>query len=154
MPLSIEEKLKEYFKLEKQKDQGILNQIILFVYFLESQSTQSDLFILGRLLSSQDLYKLISYFDGDIIKMPSKEEFKKAYIVAISYYLKEIKHLDWNEVKTFLPETEDFAEYTSPTSLGRRVSQVKEKMTRELFKLINELDIDTIKEKEKEILNV
>jgi hypothetical protein len=151
MHTSIKERLEHYFLLEKKKDEEILNQIILFIYYLESSSSQSDLFILGRLLPHDQLYKLIAYYDGDILKMPSKDEFKKSYILAVSFYLKEIKNWNWEDIKKILPDAQQYEEFTSSISLGKKIGQIKEKMNKELYKLLKDLNIADLKKFNQEI---
>jgi len=153
MPLSIKEQLEQYFKAQEKADKEVLNQIILYIYYLESKSTNSDLFVLARLLPSEILYKLISYYDGDIIKMPSKEEFKRAYIVSICFYLKEIKGWSWEEIKNFFPNNVDYEDLISSISIGKKINKIKETLSNDLLELLKSLKIDKIEKFQEGLFN-
>lgn len=153
MPLSIKEQLEQYFKAQEKADKEVLNQIILYIYYLESKSANSDLFILARLLPSEMLYKLISYYDGDVLKMPTKDEFKKAYVVSICFYLKEIKGWTWEQIKQFFPANVDYDDIISSISLGKRINKIKEVLGNDIVKLLKELKIDKVEKFQQELFN-
>jgi hypothetical protein len=153
MPLSIKDQLEEYFKAQEKADEDVLNQIILYIYYLESKSSNSDLFILARLLPNDVLYKLISYYDGDILKMPSKEEFKKSYVVSICFYLKEVKGWSWEQIKEFFPSNPEYDDLLSSISIGKRINKVKDTLGKDLMNLIKTLKIEKIKKFQKELFN-
>lgn len=153
MQSSIKELLDSYFKTQEKADKEILNQIILYIYYLDSNSLDSDLFILARLLPSDLLYKLISYYDGDILKMPSKEDFKKSFITSVCFYLKEIKNWEWKEIKEFFPSNEEYIELISSISIGKKINKIKETLGNDLMKLLKNLKIDKIKKYQEDMFN-
>jgi len=150
---SLKEQVEYYFKTQEQNDKEILNQITLYIYYLEGKTTNSDLFILARILPFDYLNKLVSYYDGDILKMPSKEEFRKAYITAICFYLKEIKNWDWTQIKEFFPNNPEYNELLSSISIGKRINKIKDSLGSDLFKLLKNVKIEEIYNVEKEIKN-
>lgn len=153
MQSSIKELLDSYFKTQEKADKEILNQIILYIYYLDSNSLDSDLFILARLLPSDLLYKLISYYDGDVLKMPSKEDFKKSFITSVCFYLKEIKNWEWKEIKEFFPSNEEYIELISSISIGKKINKIKETLGNDLMKLLKNLKIDKIKKYQEDMFN-
>jgi len=154
MPLSIKDQLDQYFKVQEKTDKDVLNQIILYIYYLESNNTQSDLFILARLLPSELLYKIVSYYDGDILKMPSKDEFKRAYILSICFYLKEIKGWDWPKIKKFFPSNTDYDELISSISIGKRINKIKEDLGADFLKLLKSLKIEEVEKFKNEVFKI
>ena len=154
MPLNLKEQLEQYFKIQEKSDKETLNQIILYIYYLESKSSKSDLFILARLLPSSQLYDLISYYDGDVIKMPSKEDYKKAYIVSICYYLKEIKKWNWEQIKAFFPSNSNYEDLLSPISIGKKINKIKEELGYDIIKLLKSMDEKNLKEMSEEIFKL
>lgn len=142
MPNLVKEKLDAYFKVE-ENSKNIFNQLALFIYFSESQKSNSDLFLLARLLPDEFLSKIIYYFDGDIIKIPTRQEYKDSYILALCFYLKEIKGWSWEEIKNFLPISEfNKNDDLSSISIGKKINTIKESMDRNLMKSLNSISID------------
>lgn len=151
MQESIREQLDRFFKTQEQEDKDVLNQIILYIYYLNSKSSNSDLFILAKLLPQEHLYKIISYYDGDILKMPSKEEFKISYIISVCFYLKEIKNWSWTQIKGFFPSNDEYDELLSTISLGKKINKIKENLSQDLFNLLKNLELEQIEAQCKEI---
>ena len=126
----IQQKLAEYFETSQQADIDVFNQLVLYVYAVESQN--SDLHLLAKILPQEYLTKLINYYDGDILKLPSKENYMQCYLIALSYYLKCIKGMSWSEIKEMIDLHEKDKDMISSISLGYALNRINRDMSRDL----------------------
>ena len=77
--------------------------------------------------------------------MPSKEDYKKAYVSVICFYLKEIKDWAWPDIRKFFPKNEEYDELVSPISIGKKINKIKETLSKDLFVSLKNMDIDQLK---------
>lgn len=138
----IHERIDEFLEKEKKCNKNLLNQLTLYIYALESIENENDTYLLAKLLPPEILIRLISYYDGDSLKLPTKEQFSKAYLVAIAMYLKEILEYDWVKIKKLLNLPENEKDSLSSISIGRRINTIKAKFNNDIHKLLNNLDIE------------
>lgn len=133
-------KLEEYFKKEEISYEKLFNQISLYIYYIFSTTrAQSDLYILAKLLSHKDLRKLIDYFSGDKIVVPTYEELLEADVLAICYYLKEIRGWNWEQIKKFFP-SEEYQNFDfSSISFGKKINSVKDLLKKDLKNALKDL---------------
>ena len=134
----IQQKLAEYFETSQQADEDVFNQLILYIYAVKSQN--SDLHILAKILPQEQLTKLINYYDGDNLKLPSKEEYTQCYLIAMAYYLKCVKGMSWSEIKDMIDLPEKDKDLISSISLGYAINRISRNMTRDLKDIIKQFD--------------
>jgi hypothetical protein len=145
-------KLEEYFKEEEISHEKLFNQITLYIYYLFSRESKSDIYILGKQLPNDQLKNLITYYNGDKINVPTIDEFREANILAICYFLKEIKGWSWEQIKKFFPSKEykDF-EFSS-ISFGKKINTIKESLKKDLMNSLK--SIENLEEKKlKKLIN-
>lgn len=119
--------LREYFEKEETlSSKEILNTVTLMIYEIESNAQNNDLSQLARILPDRELTNLINYYDGAVIKTPNKQQYKKALIYAISFYLREVKFLSWHEVKKILNLSEKEEEELKFITVSKKINKVKE----------------------------
>ena len=125
MTSNLFQKLQEYFNEEKTLHKEIFDQISLYIYYLFSSKSQSDLYVLAKLLNNHELLrKLARYYAGSKIQMPTGEELLEADILTICFYLKEIRGWNWEQIKSFFPlEYQDFD--FSSISFGKKINTIK-----------------------------
>lgn len=140
--LVIKEKLEEYFKIEEEVSLNVFNQLALYIYQLETKNSNTDLYYLAKILDQENLIKLVSYYDGDILKMPTKDELRTCTLVALCFYLKEYKGWDWTEIKSFVNLPENNKELLSSISLGRKINNIKDSLNKDIRKLLKKVKID------------
>jgi hypothetical protein len=131
----------EYFTKEADNIKETFNQLSLAIYALDSDT--KDLYHLAKLLPDEHLYKVVSYFNGAVVKFPTKEKFKESLILAFIYYFHEIKKLPWSTIKEILHLNSDFQEY-HPISLGKKVNKIKEKINKHLAEILNKVELNTV----------
>ncbi len=88
---------------EKKKDTEmdlILKIVSLIVY---SESVNTDLVELYRLLKLEDFVKVITLFDGRNIKLPTSGELKEFLVLSLVYYYRTVKNLSWEKIKEKFP---------------------------------------------------
>lgn len=116
----------------------LLNSISLIIFEIEN-NTKNDLFMLANILDEKSLARLIDYYDGSEIKMPSKNEYKQNLILALYFYLIEIKGYNFKKATDMMKDMSNLQVEESEQYIGRRLSKVKEKLKERLILLINNL---------------
>lgn len=138
---NLKEAFDNYFEQDAKNIQETFNQLSLAIYSLDSDT--KDLYHLAKLLPDAELYKLVSYFDGATITIPTKEKFKESLLLAFIYYFYEVKHLSWSTIKEILKLNTDFQEY-HPISLGKKVRKIKTQINRQLTEVLAKVDLNSV----------
>lgn len=125
------EKLQRYLEHENVSAKEILNRLSLFIY--QRESSQTDLFHLAHLLSDESLWKLIDYYDGATIRIPTKENFGECLELAIVFFLREVKGLSWEEIKPMLKKDD---KNFSSTGYGKKIESLKKDISSTLLSLL------------------
>lgn len=133
--------LDSYLQQDDVLNEQVFNELILYIYALESKD--NDLYMLSRLLPEEYLQKLISYYDGDILKLPSREEYKTCVLTALCFWLKTFKGYSWFEIKEYLKIPDNNKDLLSSISIGGKINKIKENMGSDLLN-----NLDKIEEKE------
>jgi hypothetical protein len=133
--------LDSYLQQDDVLNEQVFNELILYIYALESKD--NDLYMLSRLLPEEYLQKLISYYDGDILKLPSREEYKTCVLTALCFWLKTFKGYSWFEIKEYLKIPDNNKDLLSSISIGGKINKIKENMGSDLLS-----NLDKIEEKE------
>jgi hypothetical protein len=133
----IHKKLDAYFKSQSSSEEKIFNQLALYIYAV--QSKDSDLHIMAKLLELDDIIKLVNYYDGDQLNIPTKEEFWNSYLTAICFYYKVIKGMNWTEIKNFLNLPEKDKDMISAISLGYKINFIRDTITNDLKDILKQV---------------
>jgi len=142
----IEQTLDKYFK-EVEEGEGtekIFNQLALYLYSLDSH--ENDLYILAKILPEKELQKVITYFDGRHIKIPTQEKYQECLVLSLCFYLKEVKGWSWPEIKQFLDLPEKYKKEVSSISLGGKINNIKKRLTTDLKTLITSISVQDFHE--------
>ena len=145
----IRNSINEFFILEKQNAEKIFTQLFLYICSLEtknSSNSSSDLYILAKLLKVEDIKKIVDYFDGDIIRIPRKEDYRNSMLVALCFFLKVIKDYEWSDIKDFLSLSENNSDMLSPISIGRKINNIQKSLSKDIIIALKELEINNIDE--------
>lgn len=132
--------LEEYFKKDEVLNNEIFNELLLYIYSLESGT--SDLYMLAKILPEESLQKLITYYDGDIIKLPSREEYKNHTLVALCFWLKVFKNYNWIEIKEYLKIPENNKDMLSSISIGNKINKIKRILGDDLIEALEKADTE------------
>jgi hypothetical protein len=141
---SIKKTINEYLALEKQTSESIFTQLFLYICSLETKDSPSDLYILGKLLKTEDIKKIIDYFDGDLIRIPRKEEYRNAMLVSLCFFLKVIKGYSWADIKDFISLPENSSDILSTISVGRKINSIQDSLGNDIIKALQNMEIDNI----------
>ena len=61
---------------------------------------------LYNLLGLENFTNLVSLADGRTINLPTKEDFKDSVITVLCYYYRNVKKLEWEDIKVLLGITD------------------------------------------------
>ena len=139
MQSMIQDTLAKYFKEEEKDVAKIFDQLSFYIYSLKSP--KSDLYMLAKILDEETLSKVIDYFGGDILKIPSKEDYQESLLISICFYLKEIKGWNWIEIKKFMDIPEKYKDKISMISVGGKINKVKRQLNRDLLRLTENIPL-------------
>lgn len=113
-----------------------LDVITLLVYSIECNQ-KNDLYLLGKALQEENsLNKIVEYFSGTTIKLPTKEEYIIYTQVAIYFYLIEVEGKKFSEVTDLLKQNGNEINHII---IGKKLSEFRNKLTDKLNKIIGEL---------------
>jgi len=138
----LRKRLEEYFEKDKYTSKKIFEILSLFIYQLEAGET--DLYMLAKLIPEENLRKLINYYDGDKIYMPTVEKYKECKLLAFTFYMREIKRKPWSEIKGILNLPENFESEISSISLGKKHPEIKKKLNEEIITVLKQTLKDSI----------
>jgi len=149
----LKERVEKYFLQKQETDLELLRKLTLIIYSLESGS-DNDLYMLAKLLPNDNLINIIDFYDGDVLKLPSKNEYRKSAFLATIYYLREVYRdnkgncMSWKEIKDILSLPEQEAEFFSSIAFSKKINEIKDKLNTEAIQLfkqlkkMDDLDID------------
>lgn len=138
MSLLLSQTIEQYFKTDEILNQQIFDQLLLYVYSLNSD--QNDLYLLAKLLDSDSLHKIIGYYDGDIIKLPSREEYKTNMLTALCFWLKVFKGYNWIEIKEYLKIPDNNKDLLSSISIGGKINKLKDTLGVDLISILEKTE--------------
>ena len=134
----VAKQLQKYYEVSQLTTEQIFASLTLYIYSL--QNKKNDLYILAKLLPEEYITAIISYFDGDFLQIPTKEDYQNSRLLALTFFLKEIQKWSWNEIKDFLNINKDDKELFSTISLGKQINSIKEDLNIDIKNLLTNLD--------------
>lgn len=139
----IKEEIDKYFNEARKNVKKNLNVLSFFIYSIESPD--SDLYRLAQIVDDENtLANIIDYFGGRTISIPDNENFRNCLLLIISFYLIEFENYSWADVKNLIKFPETDSDMFNSVSLGKKMSKIKKKSTKELKQMIANMDIDKI----------
>jgi hypothetical protein len=138
MSILIKQTLEDYFKKDEILTEQIFNQLTLYIFSLNSD--QHDLYLLAKLLDNDSLQKIISYYDGDILRLPTREEYKTNILTALCFWLKTFKGYSWFEIKDYLKIPENNKDLLSSISIGGKINKIKDNLGKDLVEILEKID--------------
>lgn len=124
-------KIKEYFVVEAKTSDEIFNRLIMWVY--GQYVHEYNLYELAKLLPDEHLLRLIDYYDGKLLKLPSKMEFQECFLIAIIFYLKEYKQYSWDQIKNIFDTYPDGKQLFNSISMSKKILKIR-KLKKNLHK--------------------
>lgn len=131
--MDLKEEIKNHLK---QKSFFSIDFISLLVYVIECNQ-KNDLYLLAKALQEQNtLSNIVEYFGGTTIKVPNKEEYLLYNQIAIYFYFMEVQGLPFHKITESLKQN---GQEISPTIIGRKLSQFREKLLERLNEIVEGL---------------
>lgn len=96
--------------------------------------------MLAKLLDEQSLIKLIDYYDGSEIKIPTKKEYKQNMTLAIYFFLTEVKGFSFKKASEMIKDMSGLEIEESEQVIGRRLSKLKDKLKDKLIQVLDSLN--------------
>ena len=142
MNSSIAKKIEDYFDIDKKVSTETLEILTWYIYQLE-ENRHHDLHLIAKILPETYSSALVNYFDGDYIKMPTKEEYIRLRLLAVCFFLKESLGWSWDRIKIFLniagkeKEIEEF----SSISLGNKINKIRKNLHNDIKSIMENCEI-------------
>ena len=112
---------------------------------VEGFNGTKEWFINGKLHRENDK-PAIEYFNGDIIKIPTKVEYRESLFLSLCFYLKEVRGWNWIQIKEYINLSEADKELLSSISLGKKINAIKDHMGKDMMDLIKNMDIEQLQD--------
>jgi hypothetical protein len=136
----LKEQIDKFFNKEKKDTQALLYQISLLVFkFLAPDTDLYDLFK-NEKIDSNTLDALINHYDGELIKFPTKKQWKECLLTTLCFYLKYVKNMSWSQIKKEIPMAEKDITSSLTISLGKKNKLFSKKIKAEFQDIINNLE--------------
>ena len=97
----LEYRIKQLFEKKEDKEIDIILDCVYLILFQTTHG--NEIKQLYNLLDLETFVKILTFFDGKTVSFPKKSEIKEAIILSLCYYYKEIKNMNWNEIKKQFP---------------------------------------------------
>jgi hypothetical protein len=149
----LRQQLDSFFKKEKRDIQELLYQISLLVFKINLPDTHLYELYKNEKIDRDTLDELINYFDGAPVRLPSKKEWKKCLLLAITYYMKYFQLKDWDDIKKELNINEKEMNSSTTISLGLDQKIMNGIIYRELQDMVNSIDSKKVGKSFKEIFS-
>lgn len=98
-----EEQMNELFLTREKASTNKVIEALSIILNKEYGNKNHDLIDLYNYMGFDDFISVITLFERKTITFPSKEEIKEAVILALVFYYREIKGLEWVEIKKIVP---------------------------------------------------
>lgn len=94
--------------LDKLKREDLFSVATALLYLLRGTPQYSTMSELFYILDYDNFIKIIKYFGGQVIRIPSSEEISDTLKILLLYQYREVEELDWKEslAKAGIPESE------------------------------------------------
>ena len=117
--------------------EDILNLVTSVTY--ASESANNDLYVLSKYLKDEDIKSLILNMSGKKIQLPTIDDYYRSTLIAICFYLLEIRGMKWEEVKEKMKKENSFIfdKYISTIDIGRKISKIKKYVNEKMFEILN-----------------
>lgn len=121
--------LEEAFEKTAKDDSQIFMDILSIVVFNRFESNIGKLYsVLGDI---DTFSKVIDNFSDQMFKFPNKTEFRQALVLALVYYFKVIKKMNWIEVQKQIPYEKDL-----PIHYGKRIASLNKEIKKQLDNIL------------------
>ena len=140
----LEAQLRDIFHDKEETEEDIILKIInILIYKNIRDTTLLDLF---RLLDGdyEMFSKIVTLFSNRTIRFPDKTEIEDTLLTAICFYYREIKHMDWTDIKKILPGD------VSPLYYSARIRSLNSLIKNEMSRLFEYMLTTGPEEKEEE----
>jgi len=138
MQAFLKKTLSDYFSTEDILNHQIFNELSLYIYSLDHK--MNDLFYLAKILDEESLQKLINYYDGDILRLPSREAYKTSVLTALCFWLKVFKDYSWTDIKDYLNIPDSHKDLLSSISIGGKINKIKEALGQDLINMLSDIE--------------
>jgi hypothetical protein len=111
-------------KIFEKKKENEMNDFLGVLSMIINDRFDEAMSSLYTTVDNLDLFtKIINTFAEMTVRFPSREQFKDAILISLSYYYKEIKNLTWKEIREQIPDEDNISMYA-----GRGISRLNRKI--------------------------
>jgi hypothetical protein len=124
-----EEQLNDLFTEHTSKTSDKISRILSLLILDRNMS--DNMVQLYDLVGIDTFLLVCSLFEKKKVEFPSREELRDLVVTAVLYYYREVKQMDWSEIKDILPF--DF----SPISYSFKIRNFEESMQNRMREILS-----------------
>lgn len=121
-----EKRLNKVFQKRDPEEIELLINLVSLTIFSRNREDLGEMY---HLLGLDGFSKIISLFSGRTVAFPDREEFRSQVLIALCYYYKELKGMDWKDIKKELPFAE---EEINTIKLGKGIAKLKKEIKQQI----------------------
>jgi hypothetical protein len=128
-----EKRINEIFA---EKPETEFDSLLRLVTMLIAQNSPSDdMVALYHLVSLEDFVRIISLFDGRMVRFFSRKDIQETMVVALCFYYKEVVGLDWPAIREKLPFS------VNATAYGTKIKRLSRAMRDQMSSFFTRGDV-------------
>jgi hypothetical protein len=99
-------------KIFEKKKENEMSEFLSVLSMIICDRFDESISALYNTVENLDMFtKIINTFAEMTVRFPSREQFKDAILISLSYYYKEIKNLTWQEIREQIPDEDNISMY-------------------------------------------
>lgn len=115
--------IKDYLESDDEINGKLLKQLRFQIYALDEG--QSDIYMLSKILPEKYVVELIKYYGEDCLRLPDQEKFYYLNMIAIIYFLRKEKKMEWSKIRKDLKLSKDDSRWAT-NNLSKEVQRIDE----------------------------
>ncbi len=127
-----EEKINQIFSKTKKKDIDLILQVLSLIIYGNQNNT--DMVELYHSVKLEDFVRIVSLFDGRVVKFPTKKSLRNSLMLALLYYYREIEGKSWEAIQ------KEFPFDISAISYGIQIKNLNNFIKQKIFEIMKKID--------------
>lgn len=130
-----EKKIESLIKTNTETEESMFFHIISLLLYSRENDQLSTLY---KEVGKEKFSEIIDSLGGQTIHLPNREEYKDVTLVALCYYLKEIKGRSWKEIHDIIP-----FDNINSVKYGKWIARLSRDIKSQISEVFHKLETET-----------